>query len=156
MTGTVISVDSGTMTVVIGMTADLDGSGNIMVNNTANIDVTLNNTMGFYGMPSVGADCIVVDADGTWELLKASKYDGIVMNGGALGGLVILEKIVDNLNAIHDYIFNTLQPAIESAFTAVGEGSAASGSAGETSFSTSVAGKDISFEDMENTKIKQG
>jgi hypothetical protein len=163
MSGTVVSVNTGDMTVEVALTGDGDGAGGSLVNNIANINVTLNNMGGMYAIPSAGADCLVceVDGPGNKELLKASKYDKIVMqaatliqlNDGSNGGVPILSKIQDNLKAIHDYIFNTLQPAIQNGLSAVGAGSAADGSTGATAFETAVTGQDIMFENMEDTKV---
>jgi hypothetical protein len=168
MTGKVVSVDTDNMQVDVALNVDVtDGSGSVSGNKTANLDVAIQNAGGVYVLPTVGAWCLVCEVDGSggWELLKASAYDTIVMqaatlirlNDGSLGGLPILSKIQDNLKAIHDYIFNTLQPAIGNAIAAVGVGSAANGPVAVSgTWTPAITGQDIAFEDMENKNIKQG
>jgi len=164
MSGTIVagSVDEDAMTVTVELSVD-DAD---VPTEAINLNVVLNNVAGAYGIPADGAYCLVAEVDGPdkWELLKASAYTKIVckadtliqFNDGSKGGLVEIQKLKDNLKAIHDYIFTTLQPAIASGITAVGAGGAANGATGAANFNTAVAGQDITYEDMENTKITQG
>jgi hypothetical protein len=80
--------------------------------------------------------------------------DGIIMNGGNNGGLPILEKINDNLNALKAYS-EAINTALPAAFTAIGAGPSANGASGASSFQGAMAGMTINLSDMENTKIKQ-
>lgn len=75
-------------------------------------------------------------------------------NGGELGGLVILQKLVDNLTSIKDFA-EAINSALPSAFSAIGSGSTANGANGATSYSGSMSGKAITLGDMENKNIKQ-
>ena len=162
MSGVVVagSFDADTMTIsVIRSVDDENGQGVPGIN----INVVLNNTGGIYVVPADGADCVICEVDGPdkWELLKASAYTKVIIqasslvqfNDGSLGGLVEIEKLKDNLKAIHDYIFNILQPAVHTGIAGVSGGYGASGA---TAFNGAIAGQDITFEEMENTKIKHG
>lgn len=84
-------------------------------------------------------------------------YDRIAgvysFNGGNNGGIPILQKIADNLNALKTYC-TTQQAALDSAFTAIGVGSAASGPNGAAAYGAAMASNTITFENMENTKVK--
>ncbi|HJC17151.1 MAG TPA: hypothetical protein H9937_04200 [Candidatus Alistipes stercorigallinarum] len=80
--------------------------------------------------------------------------DGIVLNGGSLGGLVILEKIKSNLDQLKKYV-ETMKSAVSSGLKAVGMGTAANGATGATTFDGAMASAIINFEDMENEKVKQ-
>ncbi len=82
------------------------------------------------------------------------KVDGdIVFNGGTNNGLVILNRLKSNLNAIDNYLA-TLKSAIANGINAVGIGTAANGPAGAAAFNAVMASSSIVYEDMENTKIK--
>jgi hypothetical protein len=161
MSGVVKAVDDdNTCSVALTCGDDSTPSTGVLLN------VTLNNTAGIYGVPTVGANCLVaeIDGPGMWELIKADSYSNVYIsagtliqfNGGGLGGLPILSKIVDNQNKILNYLTGTLQPAIANGLAAVGIGTAANGTTAQMAFNTAMAGQTISFEDMENTKIKQG
>ena len=135
--------------------------------------VSMNNN-GIVLYPADGSDVIVgsVDGPGSKVLIKCSDLvqmgviiggsqliikDGkIQLNDGSLGGLVILQKVLDNLNALKTYVTGTLQNAITEALTAIGAGGAANGTTGATKFTTDMAGQEINFEDMENKSITHG
>lgn len=74
-------------------------------------------------------------------------------NDGSNGGLAIVSKIQANLAALKTYV-EAMNTALPSAFTAVGVGAAAAGSAGASSYNLAMAGKTITLENMENTKVK--
>jgi len=162
MSGKIVagSVDTEGMTVKVLLSVDEDvPTEDIFLN------VVLSNVGGCYGLPADNADCIVgeIDGPGRWELIRASRYTKVVIQGvaiqfndGSLGGLPILQKIVDNQNAIKNYIKTVLEPAINTGLTGVGVGSAASGTTGATDFGTAIGTNTITYEDMENTNIKQG
>ncbi len=113
-----------------------------------------------------------IDGRGKWGIIKCSnlvKYSLVIggttvtvtngliqMNDGSLGGLVILQKVLDNLNALKNYIKQTLEPAVKNGIMAVGVGSAANGTTGATTFNSAVSAATIDFEDMENTNVKHG
>ena len=75
-----------------------------------------------------------------------------VFNGGDNSGLVKIERLKDNINALKEYC-EALKTAISSGLSGVGESTAASGSAGKTTFETAMTGKSISFKDMEDKNI---
>lgn len=76
----------------------------------------------------------------------------IEMNGGDLGGLIKIEELKKNLDQLKNYV-EALNTAVSTGLSAVGESTAASGSAGKTAFTTAMAGKSINFQDMEDDKI---
>ena len=84
------------------------------------------------------------------------KEEAIEFNDGGDGGLVQIQKLKSNLDKIHDYIKNTLEPAIKNGIDAVGVGTGASGPTAAISFNAAVASQDFLYEDMENTKVKHG
>ena len=73
-------------------------------------------------------------------------------NGGSLGGLVILQKLVDNLTSIKDFA-EAINSALPSAFNAIGSGTGANGANGASSYSGSMGSKAITLDDMENKNI---
>lgn len=77
--------------------------------------------------------------------------DTITMNGGELKGLVKLEQLEKNLESLKSYC-EALKSATSAGFGAI-KGQITSNGASE--FSGGMAGKSISFEDMENDKIIQ-
>jgi hypothetical protein len=146
-----------------------DGGGNDVLLNPVSVN---NNGVVLY--PADGSDVIVgeIDGSGNYCLIRASDLekvsvivggssitvtDGLIqLNDGSLGGLPVLQKIVDNQNKILNYLTGTLQPAIANAMAAIGAGSAANGATGAATFNSAMAGQTIEWEDMENTKITQG
>ena len=93
---------------------------------------------------------IDVDEETSAELTK----DGIVLNGGGLGGLVKIAELEDNLNQLKRYV-ETLKNATSAGLNAVGVSTAASGPAGAAAFDGAMSSASISFKDMENEKVKQ-
>ena len=79
MSGVVVGVDVESMTASVALTVDGDGTGDTLVTTSTQINVILNNTLGWYMLPAEGSDCLVMEVDGpgTWELLKASEYTKI-------------------------------------------------------------------------------
>jgi hypothetical protein len=80
--------------------------------------------------------------------------EGVVFNGGALGGLVKIKELEDNLESLKSYC-EALKSAVGTGLNGVGAGTAASGTLGKTAFDTAMAGKAISFGSMENEGVKQ-
>jgi hypothetical protein len=170
--GTIKSVDETKFTCVVTVT------GNSVSTDILNVPlkVLIGSQASVIEIPTIGSDCTVCyrdnniqrpqlvnvdksdkllikignDSDG-YQTLQVTK-DGFVFNGGNNGGLVILQKAIDNFNSIKTYT-DTLKTAIEAGFTAVGVGSAASGPNGKTAFDAAMTAS-ISFEDMNNDKIK--
>lgn len=106
--------------------------------------------------PKVDADCIIGILEGEESvgfLLDASEVEEVVYNGGELGGLVKIEQLKENIDTLKKYC-EALNSAISIGLSAVGVGSAASGTLGEEAFSKAMVGQEISFTDMENKNIK--
>lgn len=80
--------------------------------------------------------------------------DGIVLNGGDLGGLVKIGMLEDNLSQIKTYV-ETLAKAVSSGFNAVGAAMSANGPAGAAAFEGAMTGTLIDYKEMENEKVKQ-
>jgi hypothetical protein len=85
-------------------------------------------------------------------VVKASQVDQTIINGGNNGGIPVSSKIQVNLDQINDYLI-ALKDAVHAGLNAVGEGSAASGSAASAAFDLAMTGQSIDFENMEDTKI---
>ena len=80
--------------------------------------------------------------------------DGIVLNGGDLGGLVKIQEIKDNLDTLKQYC-EALKNATSAGITAVGAAMSANGATGAKAFDAAMSSRSIVFKDMENDKIKQ-
>ena len=112
---------------------------------------------GIVEIPKVGSSVLIglIGNDkNTAFVVKCSEVEEIIINNGDLGGIPISEKVMDNLKAIKDYV-QAMKSAIENGLTSVGAGTAASGSAGSAAFTSAMAGQTITFDDIENDKIKQ-
>jgi hypothetical protein len=92
-------------------------------------------------------ECIIKNVE-----LRISS-DGIVMNGGDLGGMVKIKELEANLKSLKTYCEN-LKTAIGTGFTAVGASMAANGALGKKAFDSAINNAIINFEDMENEKVK--
>ena len=83
MSGKIVAggVDTGGMTVKVLLSVDEDvPTEDIFLN------VVLSNVGGCYGIPADNADCIVaeIDGPGRWELIRASSYTKVVIQGMAI------------------------------------------------------------------------
>ena len=162
--GTVMSVDNN------GRTCTVDSIDSSL--NGIQVRFMLEVSDGDMSVPQVGSTVTVAMTDFTDPYIVSAtwldeklfvvgnqsydiKPDKQIFNDGSYGGLVILQKVLDNLNAIKDYINNTLQPAINTGLIGVGIGSAANGTTGAADFEMALTGT-ITFEDMENTNITHG
>ncbi|MEG1464811.1 MAG: hypothetical protein RSC11_07935 [Mucinivorans sp.] len=81
------------------------------------------------------------------------KADEIVFNGGDHKGLVKIEELKQNLDALKAYA-TAINAALPSAFAAVGAAMASNGAAGGTAYQAAMAGKAVVIKDMEDTKVK--
>jgi len=130
---------------------------------------------GIVVIPEADSDVVICSVDGSGEymLLQADKVkkvlldigsmqakvsdkieincDDIVFNGGDNKGLVKIEKLKSNLDALKSYIKNKLEPKINSGFGSVGNGVATSTLA--IAAFAPILSEQINFEDMENPKI---
>lgn len=105
--------------------------------------------------PALGSVVVVSRLGTTDDLYVAmfSDIESVIIDGGLNGGLVKIQELEDNLKSLKDMV-EAINAALPSAFTAIGASSAAVGANGATSYNASMAGKSISFSDMENSKIK--
>lgn len=78
--------------------------------------------------------------------------DSIELNGGENGGVVNIESLKNNLDALKKYV-EAMKSAIGEGLKGVGASTSANGALGKTAFETAMIGKSINFEDMEDTKI---
>lgn len=111
---------------------------------------------GMVEIPKVGSFVLIAligNDKNTAVVLKTSEVEETLINGGEKGGIPINSIILENMNQIKDYL-TALKAAVESGLTAVGVGAAANGPAGSAVFTNAMAGQDINYEDMEDTKIK--
>ena len=103
------------------------------------------------------AATFLIDAEDVEEL--AIKCPKIVFNDGNNKGLLILDKVQYNLDAIKDYLSN-LNTAIGAGFTGVGVSvgpgvvTPASGTLGKAAFDGATTALQLLFANMENPKIK--
>jgi hypothetical protein len=88
------------------------------------------------------------------DMTAVMDANGIVFNGGQLNGLVKIQELKDNLNALKQYV-EAINSALPTAFNAILAGTAANGALGATSYQGAMAGKVVQIKDMENDKIKQ-
>ena len=135
--------------VVVGFVADGSAGVVLLTDDIESVEITTAEDKSRAVMDDDGVRINV--GDKTSAELTA---DGIVLNGGSLGGLVILEKIKDNLDQVKRYA-ETLKSAVSSGLKAVGAGTAANGTTGATAFDSAMGSASINFEDMENEKVKQ-
>lgn len=108
--------------------------------------------------PKVNSDVLVAFIDNTntmGAVIMVEETDDMEIMGKNFGGIPILQKIQDNLNAIKNYL-SVEKNAISSAFAAIGAGTSANGAAGQSSFNAAMASQTINFSDMENKKVKHG
>lgn len=166
MTGVVRKVDEDKALMDVELTKDEDSNTEgVMINAVSG------NLNGILLFPKVGSDCIIAGLDtGGYTLIKATEYDKVkvkvadrtlevkdgqwTLDGGDNEGLVIVGKAQDNFDTLKDYIKNTLEPAIKAGLIAVGIANQANGTTGANAFSAQVASQQITFEDMENKKVK--
>jgi hypothetical protein len=158
------STDEGKATMVVTLYESGLDIEDVLLNGT------VEETKGIVIVPEDGSDVVICSVDGSGEymLVRASKVakvlidvpeialkcDKVVINDGDNDGLVVLKKLNDNLDKLKKYIKNTLEPAIGNGFTAVGASTAANGGNGKTAFDAATSSQQISFENMENTKVK--
>lgn len=106
--------------------------------------------------PKVGSSVMVGDlSNGLLRdlvVLSVSDVELVSMNGGSLGGMVKIEELRKSLDSLKQYC-EDLKSAIATGLNAVKAGSAADGPGGAQAFNNAMAGKSITIEDMEDTKI---
>jgi len=163
--GTVKSVDEGAFTCVL---FDEDS-------NTELIDVRLRPVLDdnefFTVIPKVNtwALAIRIEEDEDWMILAVGEADkwklkignttqeidsnGIVFNGGSLGGMAKIAELNNNFNSLKVYC-EAMKAAIAAGLNAVGVAELANGGTGAAAFNTAMAAQSITIENMEDTKVK--
>lgn len=153
-TAEVVSVDGETCTVKVG---ELELPDVLLTPADEGADGKLVIT------PKVGSMVTIADLSGGqlrqmavvhWgEVEKITcSCEQIELNGGENGGLVNIESLQNNLDALKRYV-EAMKNAIANGFTSVGVSSAASGPTGRATFEGAMAAQNINFEDMEDTTI---
>lgn len=90
-------------------------------------------------IPKTGSHVLVGSMDGgRWSVMQCSELEGIVINGGKLGGLVKIQELTDKLNRLVNEFNRHTHPF-------------ASGAVGPTTMPASVFSKN----DYENKDIQQ-
>lgn len=127
-------------------------------------------------LPKEGAAVIAMMLEGVesqWAIVKCSEVQSwtvqtssgskievkdneeVHLNGDKHKGLVILDEVKKNFDEVKKYC-ESLKTATSSAIKAVGESTAASGTAGQSAFDIAMSSSSINFSDMENKKVKHG
>lgn len=147
-------VGGGGFTTYVGQVESVDGAECTVVRTMDGLrleHVRLNasgdDTVGLVLLPAKGSDVLITSIDGaSWFVNQCSKLDGIILNGGTLGGLVKVQELTDKLNALVE-AFNSHVHTVSTA----GSATAQSGT------TAAVVNKVSQFNkrDYENEKIKQ-
>ena len=99
----------------------------------------------------------VFEADGTsvsasvGEMRVKVTSEGVEINGGEQGGLVLAAALRRSLESIQRYC-TTMQQAVAAGLSGVGAGAAASGPTGAGIFSEQMAAAAITIEELEDKK----
>lgn len=108
--------------------------------------------------PKINTDVLVAFIDNSktnGAVIYVQETDKIEIMGSNYGGIPIIDEIKNNLDAIKNYL-STEKSAISAAFLAIGAGTSANGASGQSSFDSAMASQVITFNDMENQKVKHG
>ena len=106
--------------------------------------------------PATGSIVLVADLS-CGELRECSVMqlkvtaDGVEINGGKQGGLVLAAALRRSLESVQRYC-ETMRTAVAAGLTGVGIGAAANGGTGAGIFSEQMAAATISLEDLEDKK----
>jgi hypothetical protein len=150
MSGVVKSVDEDSMEAVVLLTVDDEDAPTEGIT----LNVILENKAGIYCIPAEQSNCIVceVDGSGKWELLKASSYTKIVMNGGANGGLVKVQDLVQRINTLESDL-NKLKKVFSTTWMPVANDGGAALKTAATDWSSAIL-TETQRDDIENEKVK--
>ena len=132
--------------VVVGFVADGSAGVVLMTDEIESCEVTIKDNSIL-----INEDKVLLNVADTKTVINK---DGIVMNGGELGGLVKIKELEDNLKQLKDYV-EAMKQAVANGINAVGVSTAADGPAGSAAFNMEMSSKIITFKNMENKKIKQ-
>lgn len=125
-------------------------------------------------IPAKGSNVIIGNVEhGTgYVLINADKVDRILikqandmyidvikdvvkLNGDSEGGLVQIQELKDNLDALKNYV-EAMHAALPTAFSAILASTSANGALGAQSYQAAMLGQAIVIKDMENKKVKHG
>ena len=135
--------------IVVGFVAEGSAGVVLMTDDIESIEVVVSDDSSRMVIDENGARIDVGDNISV-EVTK----DGVVLNDGSLGGMVKLQELNSNLDQLKSYV-ETMKTAISTGLNAVGASTAASGAAGAAAFDLAMSAALISFQDMENKKVKQ-
>lgn len=135
--------------IVVGFVAEGSAGVVLMTDDIESIEVVVSDDSSRMIIDENGARIDVGDNISV-EVTK----DGVVLNDGSLGGMVKLQELNSNLDQLKSYV-ETMKTAISTGLNAVGASTAASGAAGAAAFDLAMSAALISFQDMENKKVKQ-
>lgn len=156
----VVSIDDMNMTCEVDLSIGPNVPG---VRIRAQINETLK---GLLIKPKVDSVVLIARIEGKIEssviiaYSEIDEFNGVTegefkINGDSDGGLVKIQPLNDNLDAIKNYL-NSLEQAIITGLNSVGAGTAANGAAGATAFQTSMSPVQLNFQNMESNKNKHG
>lgn len=93
----------------------------------------------------------------TWSEIKRFRViaEKTELNGDAFKGLVKLQQLESNLNALKQAI-EQLKTAVSTGISSIGVGPTANGATGATAFNNAAAAIQVQFQDMENKKVTHG
>ena len=135
--------------IVVGFVAEGSAGVVLMTDDIESIEVVVSDDSSRMVIDENGARIDVGDNISV-EVTK----DGVVLNDGSLGGMVKLQELNSNFDQLKSYV-ETMKTAISTGLNAVGASTAASGAAGAAAFDLAMSAALISFQDMENKKVKQ-
>ncbi len=159
------SYNSADMTVSVLLSCDDDVATEDIVNN-----VVVSNDLGLTMIPADNSFVLVAEVDGSGKfgVIKCSELasltvkvgdksllingDGVVMNGGSLGGLVKIEALVSRLNGLESLLNDLISKFNAHVHSGVQTGGGVSG------ITTSLEGGSASVtnrSDLENTNVTQ-
>ena len=134
--------------IVVGFVAEGSAGIVLMTDDIESIEIVVSDKTSRVLINEDGVS-LYVDEETSAEFSR----DGIVLNGGNLGGLVMLKEIKENLDMLKEYC-ESLKNATSNGIKAVGAAMQANGATGATAFDAAMSGKSILFKDMENKKVK--
>jgi len=112
-----------------------------------------NDAMWFVSMVSEVASVLLKNDSEASLLLKDNGETHL--HGGQFKGLVKLDKVQANIDSLKNYV-EAMNAALPIAFTAIGAAMSANGASGGSSYSGAMSALSVSFQNMENPKVKHG
>jgi len=166
MSGKVTAYDETDNSVSIILTmgdteGETDDIPSVVIEGIMN-NVSSGNFGGVYMVPTIGADCEVMEIDGAgkWEMIKASSYDKVIIQGnilvqfndGSNGGLTITPELKTQLaknNALLSHLITVINGVV------IDEPGSGAASALQAALKTAIAADELGdFSNIEDTKVK--